>query len=376
MSTTDKSSGEKAPPISRAYWVCQLAGWSALLLFQLLVLGLWRTDSALSDPRLTNLSTPRLYVALALLCASGLILSHVVYLQMRRRQWLHMPLRRAWPRLVAAVALAGAVQSAINTVLSIFLIRAAPLREEVRPAVRLVSWFIYVVLFAIWLMIYLAVHEFRRRRIAEVNALRLELVAQEAQLQGLRAQLNPHFLFNCLNSLRELIVEDPRRAQAMVTQLSGLLRYSLQSDHMEQVLLEDEVQAVKDYLALEAIRFEERLRVHWSIAPEAGRVPVPPMLLQTLVENALKHGISRLPEGGEISIQALVRDSQLQLEVVNSGGLPEQSSEDGIGLRNARSRLQLLYGDQAKIVLESADATHDHVRAVGTIPVRRTKAVP
>jgi LytS/YehU family sensor histidine kinase len=98
------------------------------------------------------------------------------------------------------------------------------------------------------------------------------------------------------------------------------------------------------------------------------------MLLQTLVENALKHGISARPEGGEISIQALVRDSQLALEVVSSGNLPERPSDEGIGLGNARASLRLLYGDEAKIVLENARPGHDQVRAVVTVPLRRTEA--
>ncbi|HWX56452.1 MAG TPA: histidine kinase [Verrucomicrobiae bacterium] len=362
------ASREKAPAISRAYWLCQLAGWSALVTFQLIILAVLAPTA--------GTPTPRLYIAVVVLGASGFILSHLIYLQIRRRRWLHIPLKTAWPRLAAAIALAAVVQNAINLLISIFLVHLTPLRENLRPAVRFISWLIYVALFAIWLMVYLAVHEFRHRRVAEVHALRLELVAQEAQLRGLRAQLNPHFLFNCLNSLRELIVEDPPRAQTMVTQLSGLLRYSLQSDHLEQVLLEDEVEAVKDYLALEAIRFEERLRVRWSIAPDAGQVPVPPMVLQTLVENALKHGISRRPEGGEISIKAAIRNSRLELEVVNSGELSGHPSGEGIGLRNARARLQLLYGDKAKIVLENVNGAHGQVRAAGIIPVKRGESVP
>jgi hypothetical protein len=364
MSTIDKLSKDKIPPISKTYWVCQFAGWSVL--FLVLLLSLVASRSSERPP------VARFVVAFALLCYGGLALTHVVYLQIRRGRWLQLPLRKAWPRLVVSIALAAAVLAAINILASIFVVRSTPLRPVLRPAFLLVAWVYHSLILTAWMAFYLAIHEFRRRQAAEVQALRLELVAQEAQLSGLRAQLNPHFLFNCLNSLRELIVEDPLRAQTMVTQLSGLLRYSLQSDHTEQVLLADEVQTVKDYLALEAIRFEERLRVCWDIASDATRVPVPPMLLQTLVENALKHGISRLPEGGEISIQARVRDARLELEVVNSGELPEQPSREGIGLRNARARLQLLYGAQAKITLENA--APGQVRAVGAIPVKRTGA--
>lgn len=352
--------------ISKAYWVCQFAGWSALLLFQLSILGILGADRETS-PKIADAPHGPLYLSLVTLAVSGFILSHLFYLLMRRR-WLHLPLRRAWPRLLAAVAVIASAQSAINLLMSFYVARRTALTQDLRPAALVIDWLVYGFVFSIWLTIYLAVHEFRRRRAAEVHALRLELVAQEAQLRGLRAQLNPHFLFNCLNGLRELIVEDPRRAQTMVTQLSGLLRYALESDQIEQVPLENEIRAVKDYLALEAIRFEERLRIEWDIAPESAKVPVPPMVLQTLVENALKHGISRLPEGGHISIKSTVRDSRLQLEVVNSGELSEQPSNNGIGLKNARSRLQLLYGDQATIVLENAP--HGNARAVGTIPLQ------
>jgi signal transduction histidine kinase len=353
--------------ISKAYWACQLGGWSALLLFQLSVLAVVGGDRETS-PRMATVPHGPLYLSLVVLAVSGLLLSHLLYLGIRRR-WRDMPLRRAWPRLFAGVAVVAAVQDAVNLLMSFYVARHTGLTQDLRPVASFVSWLVYAFLFSVWLTIYLAVHEFRRRRAAEVHALRLELVAQEAQVRGLRAQLNPHFLFNCLNGLRELIVEDPQRAQSMVTQLSALLRYSLQSDQTEKVPLEDEIQAVKDYLALEATRFEERLRVQWDIAPESVKVPVPPMLLQTLVENAVKHGISRRPEGGEIVITTRIRDGRLQFEVLNTGELADPPSENGIGLRNARSRLQLLYGAEAKIVLENAP--EGRARVVGTIPFER-----
>jgi len=372
MSIITKTNDVRTPPISRAYWICQLVGWSALFLFEL---GFVALAAAMVNERLP-MSIARYGAEKALVDFSGLTVSHLVYLQMRRRRWLQMPLKSAWPRLVAAIAVAAAVMTGINMLARIFIVRSESLRQVLRPGLVLLVWIGAAFTLAFWMLLYLTIHEFRKRRAAEVRALRMELVAQEAQMRGLRAQLNPHFLFNCLNSLRELIVEDPRRAQTMVTQLSKLLRYSLQSDQKEQVLLEDEVQAVKDYLALEAIRFEERLRIQWNIAPGAYGVRVPPMLLQTLVENALKHGISRRPEGGEISIQAMVRDSRLELEVMNSGELLDQPSEEGIGLRNARTRLQLLYGDQARIVLENdnANGAHGQVRALATIPMKGTGA--
>src|SRR5258708_5297625 len=218
----------------------------------------------------------------------------------------------------------------INLMVAGLIVHTPPAREILRPQNLILPWVNFFFLLTFWMALYLAIHGFRRRRLAEVQTLLLELVAQEAQLRGLRAQLNPHFLFNCLNSLRELIVEDPGRAQTMVTQLSGLLRYSLQSGQTEQVTMQEETQAVKDYLALEAIRFEERLQFAWSVDAEADQVLVPPMLLQTLVENALKHGVARLPQGGGISIHVRIRDAQLELEVVNSGEITGQPTGQGI----------------------------------------------
>ena len=311
-------------------------------------------------------------MALGLFCTVALIVSHLLYLSIRRGRWLQIPMRKAWPRLAIAIVLAAVLLTGTSILANIFFIHVTAPHELLRPRLILVVWANHLVILVVWTVLYFGATEFRRRQLAEVNALRLELVAQEAQLRGLRAQLNPHFLFNCLNSLRELIVENPQNAQRMVTQLSRLLRYSLQSDQVELVALTDEVQAVKDYLDLEAVRFEDRLHVRWNVAPEIAAATVPPMLLQTLVENALKHGIARLPDGGEIAITIQRQDSSIHLEVINSGTLAESPSLEGIGLRNARTRLQLLYGDKGKIVLESIP--ENRVRAAVTLPMRAAGA--
>ena len=133
--------------------------------------------------------------------------------------------------------------------------------------------------------------------------------------------MNPHFLFNCLNNLRELIREEPERAERLVTELAELLRYTLQADRVETVPLKEEIHAVRQYLSLEKVRFEERLRLRFEIEPGALGVPVPPMLLQTLAENALKHGIANLPGGGEVAIHAYLKERQLEIVITNPGSL-------------------------------------------------------
>lgn len=202
-----------------------------------------------------------------------------------------------------------------------------------------------------WLVYLLLFYGRRRRREREAV---VTLTLREAELRALEAQVSPHFLFNCLNSIRALVAENPVRAQEMITRLSGLLRHNLRHDLRHLVPLANEVEAVRDYLALEAIRFEDRLHVRIEIEPEALRVDVPSMLLQTLVENAVKHGIATRPDGGHLFVRAHIESEELRLHVENSGVLQSPEPDPTrLGLANARERLQLLYGGRATISLAS-----------------------
>jgi LytS/YehU family sensor histidine kinase len=145
-----------------------------------------------------------------------------------------------------------------------------------------------------WIGIYCG---FKARELSKQKQVRLELALREAELRALEAQINPHFLFNCLNSIRALVIEDPPKAQDMITRFATLLRYNLNHESRHTVPLSAEAEVVADYLALEKVRFEDRLRLQIAIDPAVASLPVPPMILQTLVENALKHGIARLPQG-------------------------------------------------------------------------------
>ena len=165
-----------------------------------------------------------------------------------------------------------------------------------------------------------------------------------------------------------MIAENPAEAQVMVTRLANLLRHNLQRDPQHTAPLAREVEIVCDYLALESARFEERLRVEVQIGPGAADIPVPTMLLQTLVENGLKHGIRPLTEGGDLWIRAHVRQDTLVIEVENPGRLENsQSDGTGVGLRNAHERLRLLYGGRAELRL--AGRANARVQATIEIPI-------
>src|SRR5258708_4374236 len=210
-----------------------------------------------------------------------------------------------------------------------------------------------------WLCLYFFYHIFERLNRLQVDQLRLAASVKEAELRALKSQVNPHFLFNSLNSLRALIDEDAPRAREAVTRLANMLRYSLQSGQQETVPLDEEIRIVEDYLALEQIRHESRLRVRWEIAAEARLLNVPPMLLQTLVENAVKYGIGTRREGGELVISARIDGAALNIRVSNPGDLAAPTSaaaaragsSTGVGLRNASERLKLLFGHRATLSL-------------------------
>jgi hypothetical protein len=208
----------------------------------------------------------------------------------------------------------------------------------------------------IWSVIYTRVAE---RRIQEERETHMQQAVHTAELRALEAQINPHFLFNSLNSIRGLVIENPQKAQDMITRFAALLRYNLNRDRQHTVPLAQEAEVVEDYLALESVRFEGRLRVQFTVDPAAESLQVPPMILQALVENALKHGIAKIPEGGDVRIHATAENGALVLQVENTGELaqvrPSRDGDTQIGLNNIRERLRLLYGDRASLSLKNGD---------------------
>lgn len=207
----------------------------------------------------------------------------------------------------------------------------------------------FSVIFFLWNVIYFAFQYLENYKLSEINALRYLAASRESELNSLKAQLNPHFIFNCMNSIRALVDENPVKAKTAVTQLSNILRNTLLMDKSKEILLKDEMDLVKDYLNLEQIRYEERLSYAFKIDPQVLNAFIPPFIIQSQVENAIKHGISRLPGKGMISIEAFKQENSLKIRVANTGKLNSQKPLTGVGFRNSIHRLELLYGDQGKI---------------------------
>jgi len=283
------------------------------------------------------------------------MLLHGLRWWMYRRQWIKLPLRGLILRLIPTVLALAVCLAGLVLLVEIPMFHMLSWQDwEVAGALSMVLGFTLAL--SGWLVIYFSAHAVRRRRLLERQALELQVLANNAHLEALQEQLNPHFLFNCLNDVRGLIAEDPERAQEMVTRLASLLRYSLKSAEEHTVSLDRELKSVQDYFALQKMRFEERLRVHMDVASAALPAHVPAMMFETLAENAVKHGISKLPTGGEVAIVVRCSGPNVVATVTNTGSL-DGTLGGGIGLRNARERLRLLYGNAAQLSVEETNGT-------------------
>lgn len=349
----------------RLYVLFQAAGWGFFI-----GLETWAAFAFPEHDSVWNRSTT-IAIAFASYC-TGLLISHFTRPFMTRWGWKELGWRNLVPRLLA-MALAASVVWKVLEILWIHGILGLPWNTRYSVPLVFVMEVLYsTIVFSGWLCLYFFYHLFERLNRSEIERFQLMSSVKEAELRALKSQVNPHFIFNSLNSLRALIEEDPARARMAVTQLANLLRYSLQSGQLETVPFEDELGVVNDYLALEQVRHEERLRLRLDIGPDVGRLPIPPMLLQTLVENAVKYGITARTEGGEIAIIARNEGGALRIQVTNPGEVARgaNGSSTGVGLHNAAERLRLIFGEKATLRLRSDQPTQVVAEAVIPLAVR------
>ena len=345
------------------YVLFQVMGWGFFMAMQFVFIRMF-SDSKDMDPNDGMTAVMRVVLV-------GFLISHVSRKALNAWGWKQLPWRALVPRMIGfAVVQSLCLSAACYTFTYVVLQEPWPPKYS-HPLIVVASLINGTVLFFGWHGLYFFYHLYDRLNRSEIERLQLTTAVKEAELRALKSQVNPHFIFNSLNSLRALIDEDPARARQAVTQLANLLRYALQSAQRETVPFEEELDIVNDYLALEQVRHEERLRLRLDIGPDTLALPVPPMLLQTLVENAVKYGISSRPEGGEISIIARREKDCLRIQVSNPGEIDSTvnapGSSTGLGLRNAGERLRLLFGEGASLRLRVPAASQ--VMAEASIPL-------
>lgn len=335
------------------YWTLQIVGWGVYS-----AIGFTEASR-----RAGHGQQPALIVGFVLYVGYSIALTDALRRFARSRGWLDN-IGHRWLPLLAG----GLVISFIQTVCIIGVNvawegRATPFRHPI-PVVGIALGTSSATL--MWCFYYVLLTMGRHRREQEAQ---FQLSLREAELSALEAQVSPHFLFNALNSIRGLVAEDPTRAQDMITRLSNLLRYNLRHDLHHTVPLAAELDVVSDYLALETMRFDERLRVDIRVAPRARHVAVPSMVVQTLVENAVKYGIASLASGGDLAIRGDIDGDRLVLDIENTGRLVDAGPEaTQVGLVNARERLRLLYGDRAQL-----DLTERNGRVAATLRIPVTE---
>ncbi len=319
----------------KAYWISQISGWSVFAIVNIIV-------SASFDYFSWERTIELLY-----LCFCGILLTHIFRDIVKKNGWLNLPLKKIVPRIFIASIIMGIMLFFLYTVISIGVGSFKLVHFKV--AFFLADIFRLSSTILLWTLIYFAVHYFENYRQAQIESLIWEAAVKDFELKTLKSQLNPHFMFNALNSIRALIGVDPKGAQTAVTKLSNILRYSLTMERIETVPLDKEMQTVSDYLELETIRFEERLKYKIDLDPKSLKVEIPPMMVQTLVENGIKHGVSKRTEGGEIEIKSQVQDSLLTIKIKNNGQISNEALQKskGFGISNTKHRLHLLYGEQA-----------------------------
>lgn len=215
----------------------------------------------------------------------------------------------------------------------------------------------YAVTVMAWSAIYFGIKYWQKWQAERENSLKATILAEKAQLEMLRYQLNPHFLFNALNSIRASVDEDKSRAKGMITQLSEFLRHSLINGETKEIPLKEELEAVKNYLAIEKIRFEDDLEIEFDVEENAKDFKVPCFLLNPLVENAIKHGFQTSPKPLKIKILAKLQNNKLLIEIANTGKLNHKAETNGtkIGLKNVRERLEKLFPEKSSFGLVVED---------------------
>ena len=403
--------------INIRYWLCQITGWGVwgliLLYFNFVVFG----------DRFKEQGGQKEYlISLTILLVSGILATHLLRFIIKKTSWLKFSFNRIFYMFIISVGATGTLlyygsnyiesrsgysydkhynnqklEKAVKMEkqfgmdsLAYYNVNTFSKDTSVQKGISeikkatgwvrnkkgewvyenksdLVGVYYTLMLIAIWMLIYIVYHYVEKNRNDQFDRLKLETTVKELELKTIKSHINPHFIFNSLNSIRALVDENPKRARRAITELSNILRSSMQAEKSETVTLEKELDIVKDYLALEQMRFEERLKIEFEIDEDTLQLPVPPMMLQTLVENAIKHGISKQIKGGVVRIVAAFKNNHLELLVQNTGQLSLHPNEEGFGIKSTEDRLNLMY--QGKAVFDIRNLTVNMVESKVSIPV-------
>jgi signal transduction histidine kinase len=323
---------------NKLYWSFQIIGWSFYVLI----------NSVVANLAVSSSFGFRQFIPLLAEAGFFFVMTHFYRYVIKRWDWIALPMMWLTPRVfISAVIIAFPIYF-IRIGISYFLDMYDPELLGIIPVLG--NAIPNALIIFIWSLFYFIYQYFEKYNLS----LKHEAAFRQMELENLKSQLNPHFIFNSLNSIRALVDENPGKSKLSITQLSNIMRKSLVTDQSRLISFKQELETVKDYLSLEDVRYEERLRTSLDIDQLSYRFNVPPMMIQTLVENGIKHGVSKLKEGGELQLKTQVIGEGLNIEIRNSGQYsPEdvKNEEGGLGIKNTLQRLKLIYGKSATFMI-------------------------
>jgi len=328
------------------YWQCQLTGWSIASFY-------WGYAAFIAT---ANFNFVQGIADFVLDVACGILLTHCYRNFALWAKWNRLDLKALVPRIAPAIIVLSFLYVGL-IIPKLYLVRYVFYKEFiVSPAqfLRISYLTVFITgtrLMSVWVLAYHLYHYAQREIDTAKENARLAVIAKDAQLSNLSSQLNPHFFFNSLSNIKFLVTENPVAARRAIDLLSDLLRNSLYGKEDKLVSAKEEMNLVRDYLELEKLRFEERLQVDIVTNEELSEIFVPPFCIQTLVENAIKHGIEKRKEGGQIEVRTEKRNSFIKISVQNSGKL-SNGKQQGLGLKNLEERLRLQYNGRASFKIE------------------------
>lgn len=339
---------------NKAYWLCQIAGWVTFVLIEVSNYTFF----------ILRKFEPDLLLVMSLQAFAGLWLTHAYRWYLARSGYGWSSGGRIWLKALLETVLLACLQSLIGD-----LITSAIYRQWVWPQMDVMNfvgsiynWMRYL---GVWVIIYYMYKILARNSTIEREKMQAENNSRIAELELLKTQLNPHFLFNALNSIKALVVLDPEKCRNAIVQLSEILRFTLQYSREKLIPIEQELSETTKYLALEQLRFDTRLQLEVENYLPGNGFTIPPAMLLTLAENAVKHGIGGLAEGGLVKIVLQAnRRNLLEVTMYNSGSY-EPGQRAGLGLRQIRARLQELFGNEATLTIQNEEG---RVKAILLIP--------
>lgn len=397
------------------YWICQVLGWGGWISINLFFVYLFASDMYLKPAEKKHI----FYGVLVIEFLSAIIVTHALRYVLKKINWIEFSTQKVIGLFIVAVTISGLLNyygERVAGKLSGFSLIEYEKKDGLKRAIakenelnlagtdyfrnnnnssitnaaqsikKNTGWYrdtdgtwqyeeqqhgrfwwdivLTFILMSLWLLLYMVWHYLERNRKDEIDKLSLEKTVKELELNTIKSHINPHFIFNSLNSIRAMVDENPQRARTAITELSNILRSSMQVEKMETVPLQKELDIVKDYLALEYMRFEERLKIEMDIDEDTLEQPVPPMMLQTLVENAIKHGISKKIKGGVVKIISRYTDHHFELIVQNSGTIDEEFLPEGFGLTSTRDRLKFLFQGKAEFQIKKINGSEVQAKIV------------